>query len=90
MVCVCEFLFVCAHRPGIVHTEKFWRENARFVESEDFKLLRMLIALLSHDDPVRSTFHIFKNQTKKEKKKVLILTPPLFFSPFFLYFPRLS
>jgi V-type H+-transporting ATPase subunit H len=26
-----------ALRPGVVHTEKFWRENARFVEAEDFK-----------------------------------------------------
>lgn len=31
---------------GILHTEKFWRENAKFVESNDFALLKELIALL--------------------------------------------
>jgi V-type H+-transporting ATPase subunit H len=39
-----------ALRWGIVHTEKFWRENAKFVEVNDFKLLKMLIALLRSDD----------------------------------------
>jgi len=34
-------------RWGIVHTEKFWRENAKSVENEDFKLLKRLIELLS-------------------------------------------
>ena len=40
------------YRWGIVHTEKFWRENAKFVENNDFKLLKMLIALLRSDDEV--------------------------------------
>jgi hypothetical protein len=40
-------------RPGVVHQERFWRENARFVEQEDFKLLRQLISFLRHEDPVR-------------------------------------
>lgn len=44
-------VFLC--RWGIVHTEKFWRENAKFVENNDFKLLKMLIALLRSDDEVR-------------------------------------
>jgi V-type H+-transporting ATPase subunit H len=40
-----------ALRPGVVHTEKFWRENARFVEAEDFKLLKKLITFLRQEDP---------------------------------------
>jgi V-type H+-transporting ATPase subunit H len=43
-----------ALRWGIVHMEKFWRENAKFVEANDFKLLKMLIQLLRSDDDVRS------------------------------------
>eukprot|EP01041_Mallomonas_annulata_P004206 gene4206-8366_t len=37
-------------RPGIVHTEKFWRENAKCLEVNDFKLLKTLITLLRSDD----------------------------------------
>ena len=40
----------CQLRWGLVHSEKFWRENARAVEAEDFKLLKQLIALLRSDD----------------------------------------
>lgn len=36
-------------RWGIVHTEKFWRENAKLVEHNDFELLKELIRLLSSD-----------------------------------------
>jgi len=36
-------------RWGIVHTEKFWRENAKLVEHNDFELLKDLIRLLSSD-----------------------------------------
>lgn len=39
-------------RWGIVHTEKFWRENAKLVEHNDFELLKDLIRLLSSDSPV--------------------------------------
>lgn len=39
-----------ALRWGIVHTEKFWRENCKFVEQNDFKLLKQLIQLLHSDD----------------------------------------
>ena len=42
-----------ALRWGVVHTEKFWRENAKLLEADDFKLLKQLIALLRSDDPVR-------------------------------------
>jgi len=38
-------------RWGIVHTEKFWRENAKLVEHNDFELLKELIRLLSSDSP---------------------------------------
>jgi V-type H+-transporting ATPase subunit H len=34
---------------GITHTEKFWRENAKLLEKDDFKLLKRLIALLHAD-----------------------------------------
>lgn len=37
-------------RSGIVHTEKFWRENAKCLEVNDFKLLKTLIALLRSED----------------------------------------
>ena len=41
-----------ALRWGIVHTEKFWRENCKFLEREDFKLLKALILLAkSSEDP---------------------------------------
>eukprot|EP00981_Chlorochromonas_danica_P010043 scaffold2953_cov187-Ochromonas_danica.AAC.8 len=38
-------------RWGILHTEKFWRENAKFVEADNFALLRSLIIHLSNPDP---------------------------------------
>lgn len=40
-----------ALRWGILHTEKFWRENAKFVERRDFELLKALLALLADPDP---------------------------------------
>ena len=33
---------------GIVHTEKFWKENCRFMESNDWATLKQLIAFLAH------------------------------------------
>lgn len=36
-------------RWGIVHTEKFWRENAKLMENQDFKMLKNPIALLHSD-----------------------------------------
>jgi hypothetical protein len=45
-------MYLFTHRWGIVHTEKFWRENARFLEDDEFKNLKALIALLSSSDPV--------------------------------------
>jgi len=39
-----------ALRWGIVHTEKFWRENARFVEQEEYSMLKRLIDLLDSDN----------------------------------------
>jgi V-type H+-transporting ATPase subunit H len=49
-----------ALRWGIVHTEKFWRENNKFVEANDFQLLKNLIVLLSSEDSV-SFIYIFIN-----------------------------
>jgi len=39
-------------RWGIVHTEKFWRENYKHVENGEFKILKDLIACLHSSDPV--------------------------------------
>jgi len=36
---------------GILHTEKFWKENNRFMELNDWKLLKLLISYLNHEDP---------------------------------------
>ena len=41
-------------RWGIVHTEKFWRENFKFVEADEFKILKSLISCLHSSDPVRA------------------------------------
>lgn len=35
---------------GLVHQEKFWRENAKELEKNDFKLLKQLIELLRSDE----------------------------------------
>jgi len=38
---------------GVCHTEKFWKENVREMETDDFKLVRQLVTLLhSSDDEV--------------------------------------
>jgi len=39
-----------ALRWGIVHTEKFWRENNRFIEANDFTNLKLLINSLRAKD----------------------------------------
>jgi V-type H+-transporting ATPase subunit H len=33
---------------GIVHTEKFWKENCRFMEANDWATLKLLISYLEH------------------------------------------
>eukprot|EP01038_Epipyxis_sp_PR26KG_P010714 gene10714-14386_t len=38
-------------RWGIVHNEKFWKENAKFVEADNFALLKSLISYLRSSDP---------------------------------------
>ncbi|CAM9504958.1 unnamed protein product [Choristocarpus tenellus] len=35
---------------GVVHTEKFWRENNRAVEADEFFILKQLIDLLKSED----------------------------------------
>lgn len=37
-------------RDGILHTEKFWRENVRELENEEFRMLRVLVRLLDSED----------------------------------------
>lgn len=37
-------------RWGILHTEKFWRENCKFLERDNFALLKTLTALLDSSD----------------------------------------
>ena len=39
-------------RWGILHTDKFWRENYKFTEQDNFKYIKALIALLKNSDPV--------------------------------------
>ena len=48
-----------ALRWGIVHTEKFWKENNKFLEKDDFKHLKSIISLLKSSDPtiVRIALH---------------------------------
>ena len=41
-------LFILTH--DAVHTEDFWRCNAKCLESDDFCLLKALIALLASED----------------------------------------
>ena len=46
-----------ALRWGVVHTEKFWRENCKHVEVNESKLLKALIAVLKESlDPVSDKF----------------------------------
>lgn len=37
-------------REGILHTEKFWKEHARQLEDEEFRMLRVLARLLDSED----------------------------------------
>ncbi|KAM3569944.1 hypothetical protein VYU27_007968, partial [Nannochloropsis oceanica] len=37
-------------RWGIVHSDKFWKENVRSLEANDFKILKSLISLLASED----------------------------------------
>ena len=50
-----------ALRWGIVHTDKFWRENCKFLEKTDFALLKTLISLLNHadKDPVVTSIALY-------------------------------
>jgi hypothetical protein len=41
-----------ALRWGILHNEKFWRENAKFVEGNDFKLLKTMLTFVNSTDAV--------------------------------------
>lgn len=41
-----------ALRSGIVHTEKFWKANARFADANNFAILKKLIQLLESTDMV--------------------------------------
>ncbi|KAF0696601.1 Aste57867_12671 [Aphanomyces stellatus] len=36
---------------GLLHTDKFWRENVMAFEAKEFELIRLLIDLLESDDP---------------------------------------
>lgn len=46
------FFLQCVDRWGILHTEKFWKENAKFMEKDNFAILKELIALLNSADQV--------------------------------------
>lgn len=38
-------------KPGPLHTEKFWRENAHEFEWNEFQMIKQLISFLSNSDP---------------------------------------
>lgn len=42
-----------ALRWGIVHNEKFWRENVKYLEKDDFQLLKHMLTFVTSSDPVR-------------------------------------
>ena len=54
-----RFFVLHCTRWGILHTEKFWRENAKFVEHDNFKSLKTLINHLGAKDPVRCVVDVF-------------------------------
>lgn len=35
-----------------MHTEKFWKENAKFAEANEFEYVKKLVALLKSEDAV--------------------------------------
>ncbi len=39
-------------RWGIVHNEKFWRENVKYLEKDDFALLKHMLTFVNSSDPV--------------------------------------
>lgn len=39
-------------RWGIVHTEQFWKDNHRFMDANNWLLLKLLISFLEHEDPL--------------------------------------
>ena len=42
---------------GILHTDKFWKENAKYVEYDNFRELKTLLRLLHSTDPVCIIFY---------------------------------
>eukprot|EP01035_Chromulina_nebulosa_P020433 gene20433-26515_t len=46
-------------RWGVVHTEKFWRENVKHIEQNEFKALRLLIDRLNSSDPVEVSIALY-------------------------------
>ena len=45
-------MIYCCGRWGVLHSEKFWKENAKFMENDNFALVKALIALLNNSDLV--------------------------------------
>ena len=48
---------------GLTHSEKFWRENATCMEANDFRTLKMLIALLDSQDEDTATIACYVRST---------------------------
>ncbi|KAG7401534.1 V-type proton ATPase subunit H [Phytophthora boehmeriae] len=44
---------------GLLHTDKFWKDNFMTFESKDFELIRLLIDLLDSDDPKTVSVALF-------------------------------
>lgn len=48
-----------ALRWGVVHSEKFWRDNAKFMERDNFALMISLIDYVSSPNTVSTHFYLF-------------------------------
>ncbi|KAL7680886.1 putative ATPase, V1 complex, subunit H, armadillo-like helical [Plasmopara halstedii] len=44
---------------GLLHTDKFWKDNFMTFENKDFELIRLLIDLLESDDPKTVSVSLF-------------------------------
>jgi V-type H+-transporting ATPase subunit H len=48
-----------ALRWGIVHNEKFWRENVKYLEKDDFALLKQMLTFVTSSDPTAVSIALY-------------------------------
>lgn len=46
-------------RWGIVHNEKFWRENVKYLEKDDFALLKHMLTFVNSSDPTAVSIALY-------------------------------